>query len=124
MKQPSAEGPLPDRIAGFVERRSRVCETWAPMWRVALRFAVRDGAFRERVGRINQLLRARARILYSSELAALPPASQTLALDALMSLSEMDAWEHLRVQCRRDAEQARAVWRFSIAALFAALGRG
>lgn len=117
----SPEGPLPDRIAGFVERRSRVCETWAPIWRVALRFAVHDEGFRERVERINQLLRARAQILYSVELAALPPASQTLALDALMSLTEMDAWEHLRAQCHRDVEAARAVWRFSIAALFAAI---
>ncbi|MBL0901578.1 MAG: TetR/AcrR family transcriptional regulator [Reyranella sp.] len=117
----SPEGPLSDRIAGFVERRSRVCETWAPMWRVALRFAVNNEGFRERVERVNQLLRARAQILYSVELAALPPATQALALDALMSLTEMDAWEHLRLQCRRDVDEARAVWRFSIAALFAAL---
>lgn len=117
----SPEGPLAERIAGFIERRSRVCEAWAPIWRVALRFASHDDSFRERVARINQILRARAQILYSAELAPLPPASQTIVLDSLMSLTEMDAWEHLRVQRGLDVEASRAVWRFSIGALFAGI---
>lgn len=117
----SPEGPLKERIGGFIERRSRVCEAWAPIWRVALRFAQHDTSFRERVSRINQILRARAQILYSVELAPLPPTAQTLVLDSLMSLTEMDAWEHLRVQRGLDVEASRAVWRFSIAALFAGI---
>ena len=119
----SPEGPLAERIVGFVERRSRVCEAWAPIWRVALRFASHDAAFRLRVERVNQLLRARAQILYSTELAPLPPQTQTLLLDTLMSLTDMDAWEHLRVHCGRDLEAARAAWRFSIESLFAGVAR-
>lgn len=114
----SPQGPLGERIEGFVERRSRVCEAWAPIWRVALRFSSSDAAFRERVDRVNQLLRARAQILYSTELSQLPPDAQAVLLDAVLSLTEMDAWEHLRVHCGRDIEAARRVWRFVIGALF------
>jgi AcrR family transcriptional regulator len=114
----SPEGPLAERIAGFVERRARVCEAWGPIWRVALRFSVHDPAFRDRVDRVNQLLRARAQILYSPELSRLPPAAQALVLDSLLSLTEMDAWEHLRVSCGRDLDAARAAWRFVIGAVF------
>jgi len=114
----SPEGPLGERIEGFVERRSRVCEAWAPIWRVALRFSANDAAFRERVDRVNQLLRARAQILYSTELVRLPPEAQALLLDSLMSLTEMDAWEHLRLHRGRDIEAARRAWRFMIGALF------
>lgn len=119
----SPEGPLAERIAGFVERRSRVCEAWTPIWRVALRFAGHDRGFLERVQRVNQLLRARAQILYAPELARLAPAQQALVLDLLLSMTEMEAWEHLRIQCNRDVEAARAAWRFSIAALFDAAAR-
>ena len=115
----SPEGPLGGRIAGFVERRSRVCEAWAPMWRIALRFAANDQGFRERIARVGQILRARAQILYSPELAVLPTHAQATILDALMSLTEMDAWLHLREQCGRDVAAARTIWRFSVAALFA-----
>jgi AcrR family transcriptional regulator len=115
----SPEGPLEERIAGFVERRSRVCELWAPLWRIALRFAAHDQGFRDRISRVGQLLRARAQILYSPELAVLPSPAQTAMLDALMSLTEMDAWVHLREQCGRDVAGARSIWRFSIEALFA-----
>lgn len=114
----SPDGPLAERIQGFVERRSRVCEAWAPIWRVALRFSANDAAFRERVDRVNQLLRARAQILYSVELARLSPDDQALLLDSLMSLTEMDAWEHLRLHRGRDIEAARRAWRFAIGALF------
>lgn len=114
----SPQGSLGDRIAGFVERRARVCEAWAPIWRVALRFAASDAAFRERVERVNQLLRARAQILYSTELSQLPPEAQALLLDALLSLTEMDAWAYLRVHCRRDIAAAQQAWRFAIGALF------
>lgn len=114
----SPQGPLDERIAGFVERRSRVCEAWAPIWRVALRFSASDAAFRERVERVNQLLRARAQILYSPELSQLPADAQALLLDAVLSLTEMDAWEYLRVHCGRDIDAARRVWRFVIGALF------
>lgn len=115
----SPDGPLDERITGFVERRSRVCEAWAPIWRIALRFAANDQGFRERIARINSILRARAQILYSSELMVLPAAAQTAILDALMSLTEMEAWLYLREQCARDVEAARTIWRFSVAALFA-----
>jgi AcrR family transcriptional regulator len=114
----SPAGPLAERIEGFVERRSRVCEAWAPIWRVALRFSANNAAFRERVDRVNELLRARAQILYSTELARLPPEAQALLLDSLMSLTEMDAWEHLRLHRGRDIEAARRAWRFTIGALF------
>lgn len=119
----SPEGPLAERIAGFVERRSRVCEDWTPIWRVALRFAGHDRGFRERVRKVNQLLRARAEILYAPELSRLAPAQRTLVLDLLLSMTEMEAWEHLRIQCKRDVDDARAAWRFSVAALFDAAAR-
>jgi len=114
----SPEGPLGGRIAGFVVRRSTVCEAWTPLWRLALSLSGHDATFRVRVERVNQLLRARAQILYAPELAPLSPAQQQLVLDTLLSLTEMEAWEHLRVQCGRDVDAARAVWRFSIEALF------
>ena len=119
----SPEGPLAERIAGFVERRARVCEAWTPIWRVALRFSGHDAGFRERIERVNQLLRGRAEILYAPELARLAPPQRTLVLDLLLSMTEMEAWEHLRTQCGRDVEAARAAWRFSIAALFDAAAR-
>ncbi len=119
----SPEGPLAERIKGFVERRSRVCEAWTPIWRVALRFSGHDAGFRERVERVNRLLRARAEILYAPELARLAPAQRTLVLDLLLSTTEMEAWEHLRIQCGRDVDAARAAWRFSVAALFDAAAR-
>ena len=119
----SPEGPLSQRIAGFVERRSNVCEAWTPIWRVALRFAGHDRGFRERVQRVNQLLRARAEILYAPELARLAPAQRTLVLDLLLSMTEMEAWAHLRTECNRDVDAARAAWRFSVAALFDAAAR-
>ncbi|MBM3643174.1 MAG: TetR/AcrR family transcriptional regulator [Alphaproteobacteria bacterium] len=116
----SADGTLAERIAGFVERRARVCESWGPMWRVGLRLSVTEQGFRDRIARLDTLLRARAEILYASELGALTPQRRTLVLDALMSLTEMEAWEHLREACGRDVEAAHAVWRFSVAALLAA----
>lgn len=119
----SPEGPLDERIAGFVQRRSSVCEAWTPLWRLALRLSGHDGTFRLRVEQVNQLLRARAQILYAPELAPLPVAQQKLLLDTLLSLTEMEAWEHLRVQCGRDVDAARAAWRFSIEALFAGAAR-
>lgn len=119
----SPDGPLAERVAGFVERRSRVCEAWAPMWRVAIRFASHDEGFRLRIARVAQLLRARAQILYAPELATLPAGAQAFLLDAVMSLTEMDAWLHLRDQCGRDVAAAQAVWRYSVAALFARAGR-
>jgi AcrR family transcriptional regulator len=115
----SPEGGLEARIAGFVERRTRDCEAWAPIWRIALRFAAIDQGFRDRIARIDSILRARAQILYSPELAVLPGPAQTSMLDALMSLTDMEAWMYLREQCGRDVESARSVWRFSVGALFA-----
>jgi AcrR family transcriptional regulator len=115
----SPEGDLDDRIAGFVERRTRVCEAWAPLWRIALRFAAIDQGFRDRLSRVDHILRARAQILYSPELVGLPPHAQTALLDALMSLTDMEAWMYLREQTGRDVESARTIWRFSVAALFA-----
>lgn len=119
----SPEGPLGERIAGFVVRRSTVCETWTPLWRLALSLSGHDATFRLRVERVNQLLRARAQILYAPELARLSPTQQKLVLDTLLSLTEMEAWEHLRAQCGRDVDAARAAWRFSIEALFAGAAR-
>jgi AcrR family transcriptional regulator len=117
----SSAGSLEARIHGFVERRARICEDWLPLWRVGLRFARRDSAYRARIEAAVDGLRMRMRILYEPEFARLSPDNQRLLTDAVTTITDHEGWAHLRWICGYDFEKSCSVWRFAIAAQFAAM---
>lgn len=117
----SPAGPLKERIHGFVERRAQICEDWLPLWRVGIRFARRDSAYRARVENTVEGLRMRMRVLYEPELSQLSPENQRLLIDAVTTITDHEGWAHLRWICGYDWDKACAVWRFGIEAQFLAI---
>lgn len=117
----SSQGSLPERIHGFVERRARIVEDWLPLWRVGIRFARHDTNYRVRVEAAVESLRLRMSILYEPELSRLSPEDRRLLTDAVTTITDHEGWAHLRWICGYDFDKACAVWRFAIAAQFAAM---
>jgi AcrR family transcriptional regulator len=110
-----ADGPLPSRLAAFVEQRARIFEAITPVRRASLvqePFSVQAVASRDR---ILALARADLERAFARELATAPDAARLLhALDAA---SSWQVWESLRNHQGLPEARARKVLHRLLAAL-------
>jgi AcrR family transcriptional regulator len=111
-----ADGPLPSRLAAFVEQRTRIFEAITPVRRASLvqePFSVQAVASRDR---ILALARAELERTFAIELAAAGRA-RTELLHALDAASSWQVWESLRNHQGLPEARARKVLHRLLAAL-------
>ena len=113
------DGPLPDRVARFVETRLRVCEAMAGPARVSRLTAPFQPLVAEELARFRVLLADQVRRHFAPELALRSRAEADdleLVVDVLVSF---DAWDRLTSVHGRSRAQVRRAWQRSLLAIVA-----
>jgi TetR/AcrR family transcriptional regulator of autoinduction and epiphytic fitness len=113
----SPEATLEDRIALFVDARTRLLEAISPVRRAALLQAPFSEELAGRLHWSRESNRAEVARVFSPELAALPEKDRRDVLAALHAASEWYTWETLRVHDGLSATDARRVMSRMISAL-------
>jgi AcrR family transcriptional regulator len=106
----------PTRIAFHAAMRAKTCETWLPLWRVAMQVKCSEG-LRLHIGEVRRLTRERLELIYRPELHALAESRRTAALIALEALTDFECWGRMRDEHGMSFEQARDTWIEAIAQL-------
>lgn len=109
MHDPPVDGPLAARLAAFVERRSELLESVAPIRRAAQLRAPFSPVLHTRLQAGRGLTRAETEEVFARELATRPAAAQRELAAALSVAAGFSAWESLRAHHGLNVAQARKV---------------
>jgi AcrR family transcriptional regulator len=99
------EGPLDERIDGFVTRRSRLFDAVAPTARATLQAAPRNRLIRDQYELVVQALHDQTEAMFAPELEAMEPAERRAVLAAVDTLTQFPGFDHLRTHEVRTAAQ-------------------
>ncbi len=105
-----AETDRPSRIRFHVEVRARTCETWLPLWKAVMIAQCGLPAINRRIEIVHEMARARLKLMYAPELAALDEAERVATLAALESLIAFESWGRLREHYKLGYDDACAAW--------------
>lgn len=102
------EGPLPERVQRFAERRTRLFESVRIIYRASRVRAANDAEVRRNLLATQQWLADQTQQMFAPELRAMdePTATDTERLIDLVS--QFDALEHLRHRCGLDRDETVA----------------
>jgi TetR/AcrR family transcriptional regulator of autoinduction and epiphytic fitness len=113
----SADGPLDDRIALFIDGRARLLEAISPVRRAALLQEPFSTELARRLRWSRESNRAEVSRVFAPELAALPAKDRRDVLAALHAAGEWYTWETLRAHDGLSETDARRVMSRMIGAL-------
>ncbi len=98
------------RIATQVEIRAGSCETWLPLWRVALAVQNKSKELRSFIEFVHAITIKRLELMYARELATLAALERRQLLIALEAIVDFQSWGRMRDDQGLSVEQARTVW--------------
>lgn len=99
-----------DRIRFQASVRARTCETWGPLWRLAVRHEGAHEALDQRLEDVRRLTRRRLELMYRRELDSLAAAPRQTLLIALEALLDFGVWRRMRESHGLSIEQATGIW--------------
>jgi TetR/AcrR family transcriptional regulator, regulator of autoinduction and epiphytic fitness len=103
------EGTVAERIRRLVAARRAVFEAIAPVRRVGDRLAAGSPRIADGLALHHRILRAQVAQLFAGELASLPAAQRTVALDAADVAAGWETWDQLRRSKRSASGAAKVV---------------
>lgn len=102
------EGPLEERVATFVKRRSRMFEQVAPVRRASQLHEATSAPLHERMKLVRSLQRAEVEAAFEPEFAAARRAGKRELPYAVASMATWEFWEILRGQHRLSIKRSKA----------------
>ena len=106
----NVEADRATRIATQVEIRAASCETWLPLWRVALAVRNQSKELRTFIEFVRSIMIKRLELMYARELATLPDLEHRQLLIALEAITDFQSWGRMREDQGLSVEQAQTVW--------------
>ena len=105
---------LDDRVASYVDLRAEVCETYGPLWWLAVQMARHTSAIRPMLQRGREDVRNLAAYIFDADLRGLPRDLQRDLTDELAMLGDTPNWRYLRLACGRTPEETKVILRRAV----------
>src|SRR5262245_30765949 len=103
-----------DRVATYIDLRAEICETYGPLWWLAVRMARHTSAIRAMLQEGREDVRSLAARIFDTDLQGLPRASRRDLTDELAMLGDTSNWRYLRLACGRSQEETKAILRRAV----------
>jgi AcrR family transcriptional regulator len=104
------DGDRQTRIRTHIERRAHNCETWLPLWSIAVALHDQSPEMRRLGGLVRKATLDRLAEMYAPELASLAEVDRRRLLIALEAITDYESWGRLRGDNGLSVEQASASW--------------
>jgi AcrR family transcriptional regulator len=104
------DGDRQTRIRTHIERRAHNCETWLPLWSIAVAVHHQSTEMRRLGGLIRKATLDRLAEMYAPELACHADVDRRRLLIALEAITDYESWGRLRDDHGLSVEQASASW--------------
>jgi len=104
------DGDRQTRIRTHIERRAHNCETWLPLWSIAVALHDHSPEMVGLGGLVRKATLDRLAEMYAPELASLAEVDRRRLLIALEAITDYESWGRLRSDHGLSVEQASASW--------------